>query len=136
MDGTVTVANTGWQSFRINTQDKVSGELVDNINKLSQIAALQNNWNGNGAKRFSKFMIARMLMLLFQLDVQPEIFPRGTDDIQLEYDGDDDSYLEFGIDDSDSVEVFEVDKNGNEKNSKINFDEKSINSIVRGFYGK
>lgn len=65
--------------------------------KMIAISELQDNWNDNGAKKFSDKLIVKCYSILFGLPVLPEIFPVADGSIQFEYEKDNGSYLEFDI---------------------------------------
>lgn len=78
---------------------------------------MQDNWNGYGAKQFSKNLITRLSKIISILDTQPEIFPTGAQSIQLEYENDN-AYLEFEIYESGEIKAYlEANDEGEEKNN-------------------
>ena len=116
-------------------KSKSANDGVDKaMAKLDEISKLDSNWNGYGAEPISKEIIDKVAELLPNLNKQPEIFPTADDTIQLEYDGENESYLEFNIDESDEAAVYLVDKKGNERDFAIRCDEDQINKIVGEFY--
>lgn len=108
-------------------------EKAMNLEKLEQIALLQENWDGEGAKPFSSSLINKVREIILRLQNQPEMFPTACDSIQIEYDGIDGSYLEFEISEGEQIKVYAVDKDGNESNYCIKSD--SIDKVVDEFYG-
>ena len=106
----------------------------ENLQKLQEIASLKDNWNENGAKCFSKFLMEKTFMIVESLDRQPEIFPTAGDSIQLEYDGINGAYLEFQITEDKMVEVYKIDEKGKETERKILSNSEAINQEVSEFY--
>lgn len=75
---------------------------------LDIIATLEDNWNDNGAKAFSKELIERCRVIVEQLPKQPFIAPTACGSIQMEYTKYNGEYLEFNVFE-DKIEVFIVD---------------------------
>lgn len=69
--------------------------LEYNLEKLNQIKALTFGWNDNNAPPIDKFIINAAERFLYEVEYQPEIFPLATNGIQIEYEFDNGSYLEF-----------------------------------------
>lgn len=67
------------------------------IARLNEIAQLQYDWNGYGAKEFSKELIEKCRCIIRSLPAMPEIYPTGRQSIQFQYELADKSYLEFEI---------------------------------------
>ena len=111
------------------------GTLQKNMNKLDEYLTLPHNWNDNGALPFSKDFIFVVRGLIIELAVQPQIFPT-PDSIQLEYDKDNDGYLEFELY-IDRIEMFEkccYESNKNIRKMTLPLDATLINNIVEDFY--
>lgn len=70
--------------------------LQENIVKLHLFGDLKTDWNGYGAKPFTKRLFQICADILRKLDYQPEVFPTGRNTIQFEYNKDEE-YLEFEI---------------------------------------
>ena len=113
----------------------ISNRLLLNLEKLKQIKALGDNWNGNGAHSFSDILLQKTNNIIRGLIYQPELFPTAADSIQIEYDGDKGSYLELQLNESDQADVYEVRKDGSEREYKIAATVSSINKVVNDFYG-
>lgn len=113
----------------------VNNDILDNINKLEQISKLQDNWDGDNAKAFSTKLIEKINALLIGLKIQPEIFPTACDTIQLEYEKDDGSYLEFEIAENGNAKIFMLDSKGDEKHFSVEANLEEINKVVNSFYG-
>ena len=105
------------------------------INKITEIEHLGDNWNGYSASPISSSIIAEVKSMISQLKKIPEIFPTADGQLQLEYDKKDGSYLEMDISGQDFIDVFMIDKNGNEKEYRINKSTTDINKTVETFYG-
>ncbi|MCD8022174.1 MAG: hypothetical protein LUF30_04120 [Lachnospiraceae bacterium] len=75
----------------------MSSEKVASLKRLEDIQKLEDDWNGYGARAFSSVLIEKCRLIIDELDPQPKIFPTGRQSIQLQYELDDRSYLEFEI---------------------------------------
>ena len=75
--------------------------LKFNIDLLSEIGQLQDNWNQYGADKIKQELIFKCLRIVNHTDLifQPEIFPTARQSIQFEYEPSENHYLE--------IEVFE-----------------------------
>ena len=107
--------------------------MQENLRKLEQISLLADNWDGNGAKAFDKQLIAKVKDLIGVLDVQPEIFPLSYGSIQMEYEKEDDSYLEIEINLNDTWDVFELNENGEESAFSVAADAEVVNKVAKDF---
>ena len=65
--------------------------------RLDQISKLSDDWNGFGAKPFSKDLIERCKTIIQDLSFLPDIYPTGRQSIQFQYELQDKSYLEFEV---------------------------------------
>ncbi len=113
----------------------VDGEKMNNLTKINKIAALEDNWNNDGASAFSKQLISRARQIITCLSIQPEVFPTAADSIQMEFDGPDGSYLEIEIGESGLASVFSIDRQGKETTAEMEIDYLTINKLVENFYG-
>ena len=107
--------------------------MQENLRKLEQISLLTDNWNENGSKAFDKQLIAKVKDLIGVLDVQPEIFPLSYGSIQMEYEKEDDSYLEIEINLNDTWDVFELNENGEESAFSVAADAEVVNKVAKDF---
>ena len=107
--------------------------MQENLRKLDQISLLADNWDGNGSKAFDKQLIAKVKDLIGVLDVQPEIFPLSYGSIQMEYEKEDDSYLEIEINLNDTWDVFELNENGEESAFSVAADAEVVNKVAKDF---
>lgn len=113
----------------------INEEKIYNLKKLDQIEALDDNWNENGAKAFNKQLIAKVREIITLLEKQPEIFPTACDSIQMEYEKEDDSYLEIELSLAERWNAFEIDNTGREYTFLITAKMDSLIKVVDDFYG-
>ena len=113
----------------------IDEEKMYNLKKLEEIASLQDNWNGNGAKSFSNQLISQVKNLIILLEIQPEVFPTACETIQLEYDKEDGAHLEIEIKEDKSAEVFWIKHTGEEELRNIQANIEMIDKVVKEFYG-
>ena len=124
------------EKLRGETVDKVFPvELRENLLKLDEIKNLKRNWNGNQAKPIPKKIVNKTKSLIINLDKQPQIFPTANDSIQIEYDGENNSYLELQVTKNDELSYFKVDKKGCETSGAIPCSSFSLNALLEEFYG-
>ena len=112
-----------------------SPALQNNLHKLDEIKTLKKNWNGNGANPIAKSVIKKIKILIIELDKQPQIFPTANDSIQIEYDGENNSYLELQVNKKRNISYYKIDKYGKEVSGVIPFSVQKINAFVEDFYG-
>ena len=112
----------------------MDNEKINNIEKLDQIAKLEDDWDGEGARSFSNVLIQNVKNILMSLKYQPEVFPTACDTIQIEYERENGSYLEIEISTEDA-KVFAVDSSGKESISVIKAKVEEIDKVVNCFYG-
>lgn len=110
-------------------------EKIDNLNKISMISELPDNWNENGARAFHNSLLTKTRELIMSINMQPEIFPTACESIQLEYDKEDGSHMEIELIDDNNAEVFIIDSESKEKIISIQFTIEAINKVVNDFYG-
>lgn len=123
-----------WDISCLSIMSEIPG-IEKNLRKLDRISEFQNGWNGYDAKKFSGRLINNAKNTVFSLIYQPELFPTAKNTIQLEYDGPNDTYLEFEIDETDNIGVFSIDKNGNEKYQIVKRNAETLNQMVKELYG-
>lgn len=128
--------------YNTNSNDTVGGQYMNfdeeklkTYSKLEDIAALENNWNENGAKPFPKTFINKLSDVLMNMDIQPEVFPTALGTIQLEYDKDDGDYLEIEVKESFEAEVYRLDPEDNETFDRILISQETLGKVVEEFYG-
>ena len=131
----------------------ISRANIPNINGISFTSykisddpyyCLSNNININVIKYLQRFndvekIVNKKIVDLVRgftlyLCVQPEIYPLGQNGIQLEYDGIDNSYLEFEIYNEEEINMYKIDRDGNEEYKTIKCQYKEINKAVCEFY--
>lgn len=105
-----------------------------NLSKLKEIKKLERDWNGNKARPIPKKVIEKVKTLILNLEIQPQIFPTADDSIQIEYDGDNNSYLELQVTKGNELSYYKVDKSGKETTGSIPCSSFALNSLVEEFY--
>ena len=113
----------------------ISKEKIYNLKKLDKIALLKDGWNGNKAKPFESELISKVRKIITVLEIQPELFPTVCNSIQIEYEKEDGSYLEIGLNLEETWEVFEINSTGEERYFSIVANAETINKVVNSFYG-
>ena len=119
--------NLNWDGISFMT-----AKIADSIKRLDEIAALQANWNGNGASAFSKAIIDMAQELVSSLSVQPIILPTGQESIQMEYEKENGDYLEFELFESGRLKVFTYTHVGKAETKDILLS--MANEVVCNFY--
>lgn len=125
--------NSGDISLYIEGETNMNADLFKNLNRITEISELEENWNENGASRFSDSIITAMRDIVEGLDVQPCIFPTANHSIQFEYENDLLDYLEFELFEDLHIKQFSYDHNGISQTSIVL--KEKINEIVKEFYG-
>ena len=105
-----------------------------NLEKLRQIAMLNDDWDGYGAEPIPYNTLSMAKHLIHALHVQPEIFPTASGTIQIEYEKDNGDYLEFQFTGEGACEVFRCIGNNEEYFRSLDNPE-ALNSIIEDFYG-
>jgi len=108
-----------------------NNKQVFNLNLLESFRTLNDNWNGNGATKFSNELIEEVKSILLKLDVPPKIYPTGRKSIQLEYEKKNGDYIEFEIFANNIINCFLI-KGETETEKKINANQ--INEFLLNFY--
>lgn len=102
-----------------------------NIEKLTRIGEMKENWNGYFSIPFFSDFIDFSKNEIRKLEIQPQIFPIADGKLQLEYDRNDGGYLEFEVSPSDMENIKE------NKPAKIKFyyefDKEQENGIIENF---
>lgn len=129
------LGGNGWKSKTNSIVSNTSDRLKQNLKKIHDISCLDNNWNDNGARAFSNRILSIITTIILSLNNQPEIFPTAANSIQIEYDGEEESYLEIEISESENASVYRINKDGSEDVFSIKADSESINRLVENFYG-
>ena len=111
--------------------------IISNMKRLQEIRSLRPDWNGYGADCFSGELIDICENIVESLKYQPQIYPTGRNSIQLQFELDDRSYLEFEVF-ADRVMCIQVPQRVYSKASFAELkknDLEEINNIVKKFYG-
>lgn len=116
-----------------------SGEtsaLCDNasVRKLNSIAMLKDGWNGGNAPAFTHALINKVRTILGSISEQPDVFPIAGGAIQLEFHNRHGGYLELEISEDEPTVVFQVDKNGAEKEFYLSSETEIILKEISIFY--
>lgn len=107
---------------------------TDNLDRLAVIGNFKDNWNGNGAAAFDKKLIKKIIGIVSELDIQPEIFPSAAGTIELEYSNSRKDFMGIEIGSEDEAEIFIVMYNGKESFETVNTEASAINERVKRFY--
>ena len=112
-------------------------EIIENLNRLSDIRCLEKNWNGYGAEPIDKTIIDKVEYIIKNICIQPQIFPTGRNSIQLQYEREDKSYLEFEIFADKIVCINVPQRNYTQASSQffMDTDIHHINTLIKEFYG-
>lgn len=129
--------------FNLESRSRISNNIdicfnssmQRNLQKLSEIALLKENWNGYGAKPISHFVLKRAESIIREIIEQPDLFPTADDSIQIEYEKSNGAYLEIQITNKESYEVFLMEEeNSDGQTFFIDATIKEINEQVKKFY--
>lgn len=112
----------------------MSSEKDNSLQVIKQIEQLPDNWNGYGAAAFSKDLLDTVRRLVLTLPVQPAIFPTARDSVQLEYENQDQDYLEFELFADGRVKQFSCSSTGQTETRQIA--PEAVGEAVREFYGR
>lgn len=107
----------------INSSVSIGDNVLASLQKLSDLEKYVDT---------SVVNVVRKLVL--SLCMQPELFPLENRGIQLEYDGNNNSYLEFEVYNKEVVNMFMIDRDGNEHYKTFNCLSQEIDKIIRDFY--
>ena len=113
--------------------------MENNINKfIKNILSLEDDWDGNGAKKFDKAFVEYIENLAKELIIVPQIFPTVNGEIQFEFE-DENNYLEFVFNNENrnKINAFAKWGNGKEVNFLIESESdnvsESLNIFLEGF---
>lgn len=107
------------------------------LQKLNNIQNLKENWNGYGADAIPDTVLSLCRNIVMVLDVQPDIYPTGRRTIQMEYEIEDRSYLEFEVYEN-LIRIMRVPKRqyaNAEKFEVLSKDYYTLRAIVKDFCG-
>ena len=106
----------------------ITRDLILNFEKLDSFAQLPENWNGYDAEKIPSELINKVRSVIYDLPVQPMIFPTGRKSIQLEYEKPDGDYLEFEIFEDRTV-MLRID--GDKEDERIIDDDMISEEVIR-----
>lgn len=111
----------------------IDSKLSKNLERIEEIALLEQNWNDNEAEPFTVKLVNKVRDVVLSLDIQPDVFPTAAESIQIEYEDEvKGKYLEFEIYE-DAIMMLKISAEGTEEKE---VEEKEINAIVRKFYNE
>lgn len=110
---------------------------IENEDKILKMQAFEENWDGNGAKAFSKEAISLFRTVISALCKQPKIAPTGNNSLLMQFEKDDKSLLAFDVSllGTDMVIVPQGNFELADEDFFTDKLEERINSAVRKFYG-
>lgn len=104
-------------------------------NRLKKISELENNWNNNGAKPFSKQLINTCKEIVDALPESPFIAPTAADSIQMEYEKENGDYLELNVFEN-KIETFQIIDGKEEEYIKNEIRINEIRNMVAEFLNR
>ena len=122
----------------VTNNTAINSEQLNNLDRLSNIKELKKDWDGYGSSAISDAVIERAKKFIECIVIQPLMFPTGRDSIQMQYELNDKSYLEFEIYRTKVMSMF-VPKRKYEEAVFEEFTDIEIdqfNQMVKEFYGK
>ena len=137
-NNTFVIENSRGESLGYSTVNPSLDLLtIENKNKLMNMEKFDYDWNGNGAKAFSKKSIDLFNKIIDSVCKQPQIAPTGNESLLLQYEKNDGSFLAFDVSISKTSMVL-IPKGNFDLAKEETFaggDIGSINSAVSNFYG-
>lgn len=111
---------------------------LENLDRIYDIKHLEKDWNGYGSRPISENVILSSEKIINNIVEQPKVYPTGRATIQMQYELEDRSYLEFEVFE-DKIVCMKVPKRIYAEASvkiikEVNMD--IINAIVKEFYGR
>lgn len=103
-----------------------------NLQRVYEISLLEDNWDAEGASKFSKHLVELVRQIVLTVSKQPKIFPTAEESIQLEYENTKGDYLEFEVFENGDIREYLCRADNSEIEKNVDFLE--INSIVGDFY--
>jgi hypothetical protein len=109
-------------------------DYIKNLEKLKEIGELGEGWYNKNSEPFDGEIINNVKFILDNIVIQPEIFPAPDSSfIQLEYDGENDSYLEIEVYKA-HLEVFIIHQDSSKEDIGLGVsDIDRLNSIIESF---
>ena len=107
--------------------------LDANLERLSNMSLLEDNWNSYGAPKISPLVIDHVRSFLLRLpnDRQPDVaVPTGRGTVQLEYEDTEGKYLELDIGQS-SIDVLYQPVDGDEIEEENILEDRAMDLIQR-----
>lgn len=110
-------------------------EVVKNLELLGSFLSFENNWNDLSAEKFQESLInfCKKIVVALQ-NKQLEIYPTGRNSIQMEYEKNDSSYLEFEVFNESKIEMLEVRNSEKIKEATLTKIDDIVN-CVNQFFG-
>lgn len=125
--------NSGNINLFLDGVSAMDVDLLKSYQKISEIRNLAENWNGNGASKFSTELLDFVRNIIEKLARQPNIFPTARESVQLEYENDVGDYLEFELFESGRIKKFYYGHDGATETKDITAE--MIYGVVNRFYG-
>ena len=102
---------------------------------LNSFLSFETNWNDYGAGRFQESLINFCKKIVEALqNKQLEIYPTGRNSIQMEYEKDNGSYIEFEVFNESKIDMLEVRNSEKKKEDTLTRIEDIVN-CVNQFFG-
>lgn len=125
---------TSIYSLNIQKNSMILEDLSLCYQKLKQISEFEDNWNNEGAAKFSAEFLNTLEEILKSLKYVPDIFPTANESIQFEYEKTSGDYLEFEIfENLEALILLIVGDNEREEHVPL-LSAKEINERVSEFY--
>lgn len=125
--------NSGNISLCWDGASTMDANLLYSYQKISEIGRLEEDWNGNGASKFSPQLLDSVRDIVKELPRQPGIFPTARESIQLEYENGAGDYLEFELFEGGRLKKFYCGREGENATEDISVE--MIKEVVENFYG-
>ena len=126
------VYNSGNIKLCLDGVSAMNTDLLHSYQKIAEIGCLEENWNDNGASKFSIEILDSIRSIVKNLVRQPSIFPTARESIQLEYENDTGDYLEFELFESGRLKKFYCSHSGESTTEDIPIE--MIYEVVEKFY--
>lgn len=127
------VYNSGNIDLCLDGVSAMNTDLLHSYQKITEIECLEDDWNDNGASKFSAEIISTIRNIVERLARQPRIFPTARKSIQFEYENEVGDYLEFELFESGRLKKFYCSNDGKTATEDISIE--MIYEAVEKFYG-
>jgi hypothetical protein len=109
--------------------------VYKNLELLGSFLSFETNWNDLSAQKFQESLInfCKRIVVALQ-NRQLEIYPTGRNSIQMEYEKDDSSYLEFEVFNESKIDMLEVRNSEKIKEATLTKIDEIVN-CVNLFFG-